>query len=170
MSTPKTHDQQVSVLHIGKYFPPDPGGMETYLHDLMVSSLQQGTRSIALVHRSQLGVISTHERYQASGLELNITRAATWLRFLFTPISPAFPWLIRRLIKQHRPSLLHLHLPNPSAFWALTSVAPASIVMELLRCFGTRSKNAGSIVSHPVQSSSRGRQDAPAGHVATTEL
>ena len=120
MSTLKAHDQQVSVLHIGKYFPPDPGGMETYLHDLMISSLQQGTRSIALVHRSQLGVTSTHERYQASGFELSVTRAATWLRLLFTPISPAFPWLIRRLIKQHRPSLLHLHLPNPSAFWALT--------------------------------------------------
>jgi len=119
MSISEPHDQQVSVLHVGKYFPPDPGGMETYLHDLMVSSLQQGTRSIALVHRSQLGVTSTHERYSASGIELSITRAATWLRVLFTPISPSFPRLMNRLIKQHQPALIHLHLPNPSSFWAL---------------------------------------------------
>jgi len=40
---------------------------------------------------------------------------------LFTPISPAFPWLLRRMIGECRPDILHLHLPNPSAFWALLS-------------------------------------------------
>ena len=29
------------VLHIGKFFPPDPGGMEVYLADLM----HQGNRT-----------------------------------------------------------------------------------------------------------------------------
>lgn len=119
MSAQKRHDEQVGVLHVGKYFPPDRGGMEIYLRDLMVSSLRQGTRSAALVHRSKAGITSTQESYQAEGVQFTIIRAATWLRLMFTPISPSFPWLIHRLIKQHRPNLLHLHLPNPSSFWAL---------------------------------------------------
>ena len=40
-------------------------------------------------------------------------------RFLFTPISLAFPWLLHRLIKQQKPDILHLHMPNVSVFWAL---------------------------------------------------
>lgn len=119
MIAQKQHDEHVGVLHVGKYFPPDRGGMEIYLRDLMVSSLQQGARSAALVHRSKAGITSTQESYQAEGLQFTITRAATWLRLMFTPISPSFPWLIHRLIKRHRPNLLHFHLPNPSSFWAL---------------------------------------------------
>ena len=120
MSAQKTpHDQQVSILHVGKYFPPDPGGMETYLRDLMVNSLHQGRRSVALVHRSKASFKSIQENFQTEGVELSITRAATWLRLMFTPISPSFPWLFRHLINRHRPTLLHLHLPNPSSFWAL---------------------------------------------------
>jgi rhamnosyl/mannosyltransferase len=38
---------------------------------------------------------------------------------LFAPISPAFPWHLRRLIRSIRPDILHLHLPNPAVFWAL---------------------------------------------------
>ena len=119
MSVEAPRDQQLSVLHVGKYFPPDPGGMETYLRDLMVSSLQQGTRSAALVHRSTVGVKSIEQCYRAQGLDFHVTRAATWLRLLFTPISPSFPWLFHHLINRHRPTLLHLHLPNPSSLWAL---------------------------------------------------
>ena len=32
MSAPTTAKK---VLHVGKYFPPDVGGMETYLHGLV---------------------------------------------------------------------------------------------------------------------------------------
>jgi rhamnosyl/mannosyltransferase len=41
------------------------------------------------------------------------------MRLLFTPISPAFPYLLNRLIKREKPDILHIHTPNISAFWAL---------------------------------------------------
>jgi len=119
VSAADTPKDAVRVLHVGKYFPPDPGGMEVYLRDLMVCSSGMGITSVALVHRSRLGFKSINERLKAGQATLDITRVGTWLRVLFTPVSPAFPLALHRLIKQHRPGILHLHLPNPSAFWAL---------------------------------------------------
>jgi glycosyltransferase involved in cell wall biosynthesis len=119
VSAADTPKDAVRVLHVGKYFPPDPGGMETYLRDLMVCSSKMGIASVALVHRSRLGFKSINERLKAGQATLDVTRVGTWLRVLFTPVSPAFPLALHRLIKQHRPGILHLHLPNPSAFWAL---------------------------------------------------
>lgn len=107
------------VLHVGKYFPPYAGGMETYLRDLMVSQKSSGISSGALVHRSNISYQSDCAPYETDGQVLPVHRAAVWLRLMFTPISPSFPWALNRLIKQDRPELLHLHMPNVSAFWTL---------------------------------------------------
>jgi rhamnosyl/mannosyltransferase len=115
-----THpDQPLKVLHIGKYFPPYAGGMETYLRDLMAAQAKQGLDSAALVHKSELSLRSSNEKYPIGEHELPVTRAAVWLRLLFTPLSPTFPFLLNRLIKENKPDLLHLHMPNVSVFWAL---------------------------------------------------
>ena len=116
MSTPATGKK---VLHIGKYFPPHVGGMETYLQSLMHALVALNIVPCALVHQSKISLNSVEESFLANGSTLRIVRAATWCRFLFTPISPGFPWLLHQLIKKGHPDLLHLHLPNPSAFWAL---------------------------------------------------
>ena len=93
--------------------------METYLRDLMICCDQQGTRSVALVHHSRPGIPSSEEIYTLDDVSVEVSRVASWFKVLFTPISPAFPWKLHKLIKQHRPNILHLHLPNPSAFWVL---------------------------------------------------
>ena len=107
------------VLHIGKYFPPYVGGMETYLRDLMTEQSREGIVSSALVHRSELSLTSRNETYESAGELLSVTRAAVWARMLFTPISPIFPLLMHRMIRREQPEILHLHMPNPSVFWAL---------------------------------------------------
>ena len=107
------------VLHIGKYFPPHVGGMETYLLNLMRALAALNIIPSALVHQSKTSLTSVEESFSANGSALRVVRAATWSRLLFTPISPGFPWLLHQLIKKGHPDLLHLHLPNPSAFWAL---------------------------------------------------
>lgn len=116
MNTPATAKK---VLHVGKYFPPDVGGMETYLHDLVRALAALNVTASVLVHQSQISLHSSEGSLSANGMALRVVRAATWCRLLFTPISPTFPWRLLRLIKREQPDVLHLHLPNPSAFWAL---------------------------------------------------
>ena len=115
------------ILHLGKYFPPYAGGMETYLRDLMAAQARQGLEPAALVHRSSISLHSEEELYPAGEERLPVTRAAVWARFLFTPLSPTFPWLLRRHIQQHKPDILHIHMPNVSAFWALCLPAARGI-------------------------------------------
>ena len=107
------------VLQIGKYFPPHAGGMETYLRDLMAALANRGIDSSALVHRSGISFRAVHETHSASEGQYQVTRAPVWARLIFTPISPPFPCLLRKLIKRDKPDILHLHMPNVSAFWAL---------------------------------------------------
>ena len=56
MSVPATAKK---VLHVGKYFPPHAGGMETYLHDLMRALATLSITPSALVHRSQISLHSS---------------------------------------------------------------------------------------------------------------
>jgi glycosyltransferase involved in cell wall biosynthesis len=90
------------------------------MRDAMVALAKRKITSIALVHQHLLSLRTRHETFTASGHRFDVTRVGMWARILYTPISPAFPWHLRRLIKTAKPDLLHLHLPNPSAFWALT--------------------------------------------------
>lgn len=54
---------------------------------------------------------------------VHVTTAACHGQILYAPLSPAFPLLLHRLIAERKPDLLHLHMPNVSAFWALLSPA-----------------------------------------------
>lgn len=88
--------------------------METYLRDLTTALEQQDIHSIALVHASPQG-----NQDEPVGSATKVFRVPVWANLLFTPISPSFPWCLNRLIKNEAPTVLHLHMPNVSAFWAL---------------------------------------------------
>lgn len=104
------------VLHIGKYFPPFAGGMEHFLADLLPALAAHGVEAAALVHHERSGWRGARP---TTPNEPPVYRAPTYGRLLYAPISPAFPRWLDRLIGELRPDLLHLHLPNTSAFWAL---------------------------------------------------
>lgn len=59
--------------------------------------------------------------FRENGVDVHL--AACHGQFLYAPVSPAFPSLLSRLIREFKPDLLHLHMPNTSAFWALLSPA-----------------------------------------------
>lgn len=103
------------ILHLGKYFPPAKGGIERFLADLVAAQRDAGDEPAVLVHRHD-----THSRNDPSWL----LRCPVWVRLLFTPVSPAFGAWLSSAIARFAPSMLYLHMPNVSVFWALL-VRPA---------------------------------------------
>lgn len=104
------------VLHLGKYYPPFAGGIEHFLADLLPALQRQGIAAAALVHDEQP---FRRTPPPAPDQRLPIYRAPCHGRWLYAPISPTFPFWLHRTIRDFQPDLLHLHLPNTSAFWAL---------------------------------------------------
>lgn len=104
------------VLHIGKFFPPERGGMETFLSDLVQTQRGMGIDSHALVHGQPLAEDPPWLR-----------RVPVQLRLIYTPIALGFRMALKRAIEELRPQVLHLHMPNVSAFWALTLISAHKI-------------------------------------------
>ncbi|MDO6746279.1 glycosyltransferase [Gilvimarinus sp. 1_MG-2023] len=113
----KSKPPPTTALHIGKFYPPHRGGMETYLRDLLTALQARGVRCLAMVHCSPKSGNTRTEETQTVGPK--IVRAGVWANLLFTPISPSFPWHLNRVLRDESPTVLHLHMPNVSAFWAL---------------------------------------------------
>jgi glycosyltransferase involved in cell wall biosynthesis len=99
------------ILHVGKYYPPVAGGMERFVGDLVTAQRAAGHDVTVLVHDDG----RTDTRDDPAWL----LRCPVWLRMVFTPISPRFPFWLRRAIARHQPDVIHLHMPNVSAFWVL---------------------------------------------------
>lgn len=105
------------VLHIGKYYPPFAGGMENFLGDLLPALLSLGITPAALVHAHNW---QPSGRAGTSVIEgIQVTRAPTWGRLFYAPISPLFALSLKKVLAEFKPDILHLHLPNTSAFWVL---------------------------------------------------
>ena len=107
------------ILHLGKFFPPHPGGIERFVADLAAAQAAQDIDVRVLAHAEPGTWRSRSSR--AGNVEVDL--AACHGQFLYAPVSPAFPRLLARALRQFKPDLLHLHVPNTSAFWALLSPA-----------------------------------------------
>ena len=106
----------IRVLHVGKYLPPHPGGMERFLDDLMRAQTRGGLASAALVHASRIAAPSIGP---ADAVQAPVYHARVLAEALFVPLSAEFPLRLSQAIRRFQPDLLHLHLPNLSAFHAL---------------------------------------------------
>lgn len=96
------------VLHLGKFFPPFLGGMETYLADLIGAQRAQGVEAFALVHGDPLPDDPPW-----------LGRVPVQWQLLYAPIAVGYPQALARAIQAFKPDVLHLHMPNNAVFWAL---------------------------------------------------
>ncbi len=106
------------VLHVGKYYPPFSGGMEHFIGDLLPSLAQRGIEVAALVHDHSAGGLAPVESVDGAG-RVSVYRVPSYGRLLYAPVSPRFPVWLKRVTDDFKPDIVHLHLPNTSAFWAL---------------------------------------------------
>lgn len=114
------HEKPLRVLHIGKYFPPHAGGMETYLRDLIVVQHRQGQKVTALVHASHVTAFDRDQQVDAlNGTSFKVRLAARWFNLGFVPVSPFFWLSALKLVRQFKPNIIHIHHPNLSAVWLL---------------------------------------------------
>ena len=105
----------MKVLHVGKYYSPFVGGIESFLSSLLHSQAGSGIHHFILAHHHKLwrqSDLSTRDEGQ-------VFRAFTLCRLLFTPIAPFFYFNLKKVLAHYKPDIIHVHMPNPSAFWLL---------------------------------------------------
>lgn len=103
------------ILHIGKYYAPERGGIERSMQDLAEAAVARGDRVAALVHQRP----GTWRHASDNRVGVEVHRVGCCGTLLYTPLSPGFPFELRRVLDAFKPDVLHLHLPNPSCFAAL---------------------------------------------------
>lgn len=104
------------VLHVGKFFPPYLGGMEVFLADLIHEQQRQGIDAHAIVHGAP-------QSDDPPWLE----RVPVQFNLVYAPIAFGFRRALGQAIRRLQPDVLHLHMPNNSALWALTLPAARKV-------------------------------------------
>lgn len=102
--------KSMHVVVIGKYYPPEFGGIEKYTADV-VRSLSRKYKVTALVHNKE----SPHDSVEQDG-DVTIIRCGTMGIVKAQPISPSMWTHLRRL----QPDLIYFNAPN---FWASAALA-----------------------------------------------
>ena len=99
--------RRLRVLHVGKFYPPHMGGIETHLQALCGTLTEHVDLSV---------VVSSDDRRTMDELVdgVRVARVGTLLNAFSTSISPG---IVSR-IRSADADLVHLHLPNPTAVLA----------------------------------------------------
>jgi glycosyltransferase involved in cell wall biosynthesis len=100
------------ILHLGKYYPPEPGGME-----VVVKTFSEATAAF-LTNYCVVATRSGKTRVETSG-----STTVHYLRqagaFLLAPVLPGLPRVLHRLRRTGGFRVILLHYPNPTAILAL---------------------------------------------------
>jgi rhamnosyl/mannosyltransferase len=104
---PGRNRPKLRVLHVGKFYPPHMGGIETHLQALC-GALRD--------HADVRVIVSSDDRHTIEETvdSVPVARLATLLTAFSTSISPA---MVSR-IRNSQAELVHIHLPNPAAVLA----------------------------------------------------
>jgi rhamnosyl/mannosyltransferase len=99
--------QRLRVLHLGKYYPPYHGGMETHLHALCTAIRDRVDVEVVVANDGRETV-----REVVDGVP--VTRLGTVAKLASTPFTPG----LTRAIRESRADLVHLHFPHPTGVLA----------------------------------------------------
>jgi glycosyltransferase involved in cell wall biosynthesis len=119
----------LSICHLGKFYPPAPGGIETHVQTLARGQAELGARVsvICINHANRAGIDVTWSRYGATQTvveqdgDVHVTRLGRSASMARLDIVPGLPKLLGNL-QYSDIDVLHLHMPNPTMLLAAASL------------------------------------------------
>lgn len=102
-----TQARPMRVLHIGKFYPPHRGGMETHLQALVEGMQNEVDVTVLVANDGRATVDEEIGR-------VRVCRLATWAQIAATSICPDLAARIRKTPAD----IVHIHWPNPAAILA----------------------------------------------------
>lgn len=123
---PWPEGRSLRVLHIGKYYPPAPGGIEAYMGDLCLGLAGAGVPNYVLAHKFESDEPTCSE--PSSGV--SVERVPVAASFCYSLIAPLYPLRLYRAVNRFKPSVIHAHLPNLSAFSCLLPGLSVPLVLH----------------------------------------
>ena len=116
------------ICHLGKFYPPAPGGIETHVQTLRAGKrISVRVRVICINHNNRKGRDVTWARYGATPTihetdgQFDVLRLGRSASVAKLDIAPQLPLLLRDL-QYSDIDVLHLHMPNPTMLLAAASL------------------------------------------------
>lgn len=110
----------MNILHVGKYYDPVPGGIES-VTKFIVDSLQD-------VHNQKVVVYNTSSETLIEEKDrLSIVRVGTFTTFKSQPLSWHYRNKLKQIISSFNPDIVYFHYPNPVGAIELLSVLPKKV-------------------------------------------
>jgi glycosyltransferase involved in cell wall biosynthesis len=124
------------VCHLGKFYPPAPGGVETHVQTLARAQARAGAavQVVCVNHRDAsstdvtwrpLGSTPTVVESDDGVRVVRLGRRASVSRLDMCPSLLSTLWRLR----EERTDIVHVHAPNPTMFLALATLPPFSTLV-----------------------------------------
>jgi glycosyltransferase involved in cell wall biosynthesis len=110
---------RLKVLHLGKYYPPDVGGIESHVRELATGLAREIDVEVVVAARSRSTAIEVLD-----GVKVRRLRQVAMIAS--APVTPG----LRSAIASSDSDIVHLHHPNPLATLALLSTRRRPLVIS----------------------------------------
>ena len=107
------------VLHLGKFYPPDNGGIES-----VTAALAQGTAAAGMA--TTVLCFEEHGRGDAQDGDVTVRRVSA-IKIASQPLAMAY--LREAVLRARNADIVHVHLPNMLAALAVTRIGPGPKVV-----------------------------------------
>ena len=124
------------VCHLGKYYPPAPGGMESHIQTIARSQAALGVdvQVVCVNHADRHGREIVWSRHGANHTNVEndggvrVTRVARSASMARLDLCPSLPRLLAS-IESKGVDVFHLHTPNPTMLLALCMLRPSTPIV-----------------------------------------
>lgn len=119
------------IIHLGKYYPPVPGGIESHVQTLARAQVKLGYKTTVLCVNTLCD--GKHSAYtstiEAKDNDVKVIRLGRLISLMKLDVCPSFVSRLWQLMQQHEGKIIfHLHTPNPMMLLASAMLSSLSFI------------------------------------------